>query len=645
MLCLMLAAVPIPPYHAMPPPPPPQRPPTPLRDEVQDEVEVTRIEKDRVIFEDKGLVFRELTYAHVYTHVDFNRVVSEFNLIVNSLNDAHDKVLVAGKLKSSNGKATAEKIDTFVNTSFFQIKEQLSDAQDEMSLLCELIACEESIDDPMELLPRNASRKKRQIDVALGIVSVGLSIYNLAETQALKQELFSEEKEVNHIAHELAAQQQVIAALEKHMEVVDRELHALSEQETRVQFEQSVSLISAFLFRAAERLLWFSRSITTIVLEKKLGPRIFEVRALQKAIQALEGEAKVKGMTLVSTCINDVVQESVSFVAEKGIIYFMLHLPVGVGEALRLYRYVSVPFLQPDGKAVRIPSNIDLIAVNRQLDQMLELTLNELKSCIKRGANHLCKKGVVRKDITNSCLGALFMGHGPQAVDRCTISVLNLTHELMIQTGERSVILFVPPEISAVHVYVTCGNLEPRQFTVTGSNKVKVAHGCSISTTFWAFQASIGAPVESAFSSRPLLEFKMPLLREENLTSTVEIEDWIPEERENPTNLRPIPHHPHYGYVGLLSVGLFLFTLILAAAGYVVFRIKRADWRRSRGRRTGGRDGQTGKEAPEASAAGFKPLGSQTRVLKEEEVQLHPHGLPDNDTEATVLDSELESGV
>ena len=602
MLAITVSAAPLPPKARpraeVPPLPPP--PPSPQQ---QVEVKHTNTSEYLQTFEVKGLLYREIAYAHVYTHIDLNRVIKEYNAIVQSLEDAHKRVLLAGNLKSTNGKTPIDKINTFVNTSFYQLKEQVQDAQDELGMLCEMIACVERIEDPM--LPKNASRKKRQVEAALGVVSVGLSIYTLAETEALKLELFSEAKEVDHLGHQLAAQEKVLSALEGHMVVVDRELHALAEQETRVQFEQSISLISAFLYRATERLLWFSRSLTSVVIEKRLGPRIFEVRALQRAVQDLEGKAKEKGMVLVSTRINDVTREHVSFVARRGIIYFMLHLPLGVGEALKLYRYVSVPFLLTDGKAARISSTVKLIAVNRQLDQKLELRLDELKSCIKRGANHLCKKGVVQKDITNSCLGALFMGQGKLAVDLCNINILNLTREVMVQTGDRTVVILTPPKKPPVHVYIACGDLDAKSFAITGSFEITVGHGCSISTAAWAFQASIGAPVQTAFTTRPLLEFKVPM-EGSNLTNALEIEDFNPSKKPGePKRKKSRDYAPKGGFIGsLMLAALVLFSLILAAAGYVIFRIKRADWKRRQAR--GRPSHRQGPEETEAATSRFK---------------------------------------
>ena len=543
----------------------------------EQEAKVLKIMRNSSSFIEMGQVYRGYDYGHVYALVDINDVVQQFNKLIKKLDEAQIEVLQNGRLNSSNGRATQEKISSFVNTSFFQLFSQVKDMEDQLQMLCQLIACSEEVEDSK----MHPSRAKRQLGDVLGVISVGLSIYNLAETEALKQSLFSEEKRVDFLADQLEEQHLAINAVEKHVGIIDKELKALVDWETRLQFEQAVSVISAFLYRTTEQLLQYTEAVLSIILEKKLRPRIFDIQHLQRSIGTLSQLAEKKKLTLISTRINDVIDESVSFTASKGLVYFMLHLPVGAGEPLELYRYVKSPIALSSGKAVFIENDKEAIAVNRELGEKVEFAVGELKHCLKRRAIHLCKKGVVSKDISGSCLGALFMGQGPNAARLCTVKPLNLTHEYLSQRDERTVMFFTPENHPPVHVYITCGGKDAQQFALQGCYEIEVKHGCVLSTPFWVYMASIGARLDTTFTVRPLLQFNISM-DDLYYKPIGEIERYS--KSRNSTKRGRLHHHTQtHSLIAFAIAGFLMFALTFTAAAYVIWRIKRADKTREKG--------------------------------------------------------------
>ena len=132
-----------------------------------------------------------------------------------------------------------------------------------------------------------------------------------------------------------------------------------------------------------------------------------------------------KKSTLVPSCPSDLFQLELSYLFDGAKAVFILHVPtVPKGALLRLIRFYSFPLVYQDTVFLPAPEN-DIIALSDNQELIsLEINNSDLMDCHQSNQFYVCKKhGILRRQLSFTCLGALYAQKWEQAMTLCSMEV------------------------------------------------------------------------------------------------------------------------------------------------------------------------------------------------------------------------------
>jgi hypothetical protein len=183
-------------------------------------------------------------------------------------------------------------------------------------------------------------------------------------------------------------------------------------------------------------------------------------------------------MELLITKPSDLLQIEVSYLHGNGNLTLVIHAPmVTADNKLNLYQYIPFPLSHSLGANVSITPllNKDLIAVGKQ-HQYKILGQTDLAACTKMGQNFLCEgRSVLRTDMDDSCIGALFLHHLPGVLKHCQYQ-LGQTREHVFQTGPTQWLVSTPEKFSTV---MQCEK-EHETIFINPVSSISVKPGCKL---------------------------------------------------------------------------------------------------------------------------------------------------------------------
>ena len=589
-------------------------------------------------FKTLGRLWAARDFAQIYSRIDYNQALLDYNHLVQQLDMAHERAI---STRNFQGIALV-----VLNTTFIELHEQLGSAATALRFTCSLIKCKGEIQKSKVVLfsadqketheSKNSllhhSRKKRQAAAAAAAgaaVVAGLSIYTLEEVKALKQDLLAQRENENLIAERLTEHQTILHNLGTQMTELVTQLKSFHRWADKVEFKLGVTIVTAYLSRIIDKFERWSAAVNRIFIDQKFDPLFFSPDHISKALASIKDKAEKRGLHPLSTELVDLLKESVSFEAHEGFIFFAIHIPLGRGTPLNLYRWISTPLALADGSTVLIDIKDPLIAINPRLTERLELSEAKLSSCLKRGKNYLCNQGLTTKHVENSCLGSLFVGKLENLRALCKFSLLSKPHESVTQTGGNSVIVFSPPK-TFTSIFITCTDRpkESKQIAARDHMTIDIPPDCVLSSPNYIFLPEKTYSISSVFVQRPLFEFTF------NLTD-------IPFDRTllqsfntvvTPVNLPPLKLHSisstqDHANLGLTILIAVILCITISALAYSLYKFGLFEQR------------QRAAKAPEAklsdtdiplSADGVPgavgPDGPSSRDIKELRIRLLDNG-------------------
>ena len=562
-----------------------------------------------VSFERIGRLYAGSDYGHIFAVVDLNEVVATVNKLTVSLDDSQDKVLMMQS--ELRGR---DQVAGYVNASFSRLREELSEVGHDLGYICLVVACRQRLvpsryEEAAHEVPKSGKaklklklpawmqptftfgkvRKARQAAFALGLISAGVSIYNTYEIEMMKGRLSAVEHQTELISAELMKEEHVVNDLVDHVQAVEEDLLHVHEWQRKVEFELGFARLTATLGAAARKARRYVDAAVEVVLHKEANLRFFDVARLRAAVDEISSKARDSGFAPVSSSLNDVAAGHVSFQADEGKIFFMLHVALGRLPAMNLYKYIDAPILLEKGKAVTVDVENRHIALDPNLSERVELTGEELQHCVKIGDAFLCKTGISSKSIASTCLGALYTGAASGIRKLCSFRPLRSVHETVTQVAPRVITIYTPPPAST-SIYVTCRSQPPQQLLTEEYVELTLPADCTAVTSHFVFRPELSLHLEERFVAKPLV---LPEVTAELLEQAFGSVDQIDEDEARLQGLSGLSHlngtvdltsfHPiHTAFFSVTGVILLMVVFVAALLAYIAFRVYRERVRRKR---------------------------------------------------------------
>ena len=231
---------------------------------------------------------------------------------------------------------------------------------------------------------------------------------------------------------------------------------------------------------------------------------------------AVHEEAKVMGFTPLTTKVVDYFQIEVTYMRSGKDIVLIVHVPcTKTAELLTIHRYLPFPIPLPilpkshdmtiaqslstskftessldqlfdqndlDYKqapeALFITSDSDLIAIGKDNNYQI-LSPTQLAGCVQKNHVYICDKHhVTRNDLSESCLGSLFLRIESGVRTYCKFE-RKPVQELVYQLTATDHLIFSPIPQSPV---ITCVNGSNERIDLGRTSKIHLAAGCQLKT-------------------------------------------------------------------------------------------------------------------------------------------------------------------
>lgn len=577
--------------------------PDPLTEQVE---QVRR----NVTFIARGQLHVGVERAHLGILLDLKDAVNQYSEIRKAVDKSHELTLKMGIMQLQQ--------ERFMNFSYARLGSGLEHTRSALEFACDLVDCDLEIptssqtvspqqmsaqSDNRELdrtllilnynrhfkldhmkVHESPNREKRQVGIILGGAALGLSIYNLAETQQLKADLFEQSKKTDRVAALLNREHYVIKQNSVHINHLNKGLEEIQSSLNRevllTQFQTATSYMD-FVLRDLNQ--WIE-SFTDAVLHRSLNPRIFPVPTIKLAIKDIKERASKLQLIPRSLELSDILREPVSSVSLGTKVYLMIHILLTKPNEFYLYEYVNIPLLLADGKTVKIYPPKTFIAVNTHLTEFMQFSPSELDKCDRTENAYLCEGSLVEKSIMNSCIGGLYIGFQETIAKFCPFEIYNPTKEVIVQVGTRSVVIFIP-EKTHLAAFLVCTNHSSTQVKAVSHARIDIPQDCTLTTNNYEFEPMRSSHIKDIYVSKSLQQFDLSI---SNIT--LKIGNWTPLQSVTPIPdseyehlTSPQIHHPVF--ISVFVCSSIIATVSVAAAVYLFVRIKRADRRRRATRR------------------------------------------------------------
>ena len=471
-----------------------------------------------VTFKAMGSIFPCLSFAHMYTFINFTKSVHRYNVFV--------------KIFDREIQKTHQTLDSFnitdFNSTLSMLISKLATAYEYVSFVAFLIdspikvtkskyelhlSDPPSLSDYMYLDPTKwgLPREKRQAFLGgLAVATVGLGLFGLFNSHELlylKNQLANENRKLNLVVSRLEETDSILANQERRIYTIRSTVNSLiaasEATEARVRLDELVVHLSL----AMDEIISHSEALTFMLQNKRLHPRFFLQESLTKAFDEVKSSAKSHNLVLVNERAAEVIFEPASYHVYAGEIFFAVHLALHFKQKYSLFRYVNVPIVLQSGQAAKLPSSYDtLLAVNSVLNEHLVLSDLELRDCLAKEKGYICPSMPVRRSLHSSCLGALYLGDSEAMRLHCKYVGLDPYSEIISVIDGQSLVAYAPPH-SQLPAYVTCPSTNSStQLMIVDHEILKLGEDCNIIFPHYLFRSNKQLEIRSTFVSRKLIE-------------------------------------------------------------------------------------------------------------------------------------------
>lgn len=397
-------------------------------------------------------------------------------------------------------------------------------------------------------------RQKRQlfvgIGMALGLISMGTSIYSATEVTKLHHELTNLQTDFQHVAHKLEEEAHTINKLTKNLETVKATCQiVLGKVDVEMKHISALTnvlgLITMVNTLCAELNAW-GRGLE-LLTNGKLHPALVEHRRLRQAISHIEEKARLAGRRLLHDNGNGIFKAPVSYLAtEDGKIIFIVHIALVDQSPMELFEYLSTP-VSAKNLYLEITANKKVFATDDRGQAGIEMTQEDLLRCKTEerhnGKTFICTNAnLIRNDIRKTCMGAIFFGHEDEIELRCDHTLAREINEDVRQIATNEILIFSKENSTIIE---KCKNGTTYQTVMKGLVRKATKPGCEITTREFSFKSQVDIETEENFIRREVETTKfgflesrtdekiqraveaLKQLKEPERIRTDDIEEWI----------------------------------------------------------------------------------------------------------------------
>jgi len=375
----------------------------------------------------------------------------------------------------------------------------------------------ESVDPPTTSKPSGhpSSRSKR---VALlpfvaggalltGVLGTFLGMYSAAEIVALKNSINSIKTQQNLLVQITNDHERMLQGLTKAMAAMTDVVEALLAHNPTLLYAQLSEQIELLDDRITHTVAAIQQ-----LQHRRLSVDFLGVEGLSLLHNHVTKLAKHQGYELLPTHLSDYFQLETSYIRHNEDIVILIHVPCILKEnLLKIYRFVPYPFPiettltnlnltigenlflarntptnstpvdldsipSIQAQALFVQPEAEFLAVGRD-NKFKILTDSEFRMCDKRSKTFLCEQHqVLRTDMKDSCLGALFLRDKPGIISNCRFK-RKLLRETVYQLSPTDHLVYTPVPFTA---QIQCRNGSHHPLFLAKNTRIHISQGCSV---------------------------------------------------------------------------------------------------------------------------------------------------------------------
>lgn len=442
-------------------------------------------------FRKLGLYASQLSFAHIHTHIDLRKMISEHQELTLYLEE-NEKAENYGRL----------------HHIVQMLRKQLDISSTTLQRL------------HLAFFGKESHRDKRQALAALsmgfGIFGLGTSIYNTVEIGKLQGEMAKTQQEVSLIIEKMDAENEAVNKLSTSVMTLKQTCQKVIEisKDNRIHVDHLFTL-SLMVNEHNTKLLEVARGLESL-LHGRLDPSLVNTLSLEEIMKSLNGKAAEQGLKLLHREISMVFKSPITYVAlENGLIDIIVHIPLVKQDPIELYEYIPIP-IKIGNLIMTVESQKEVLAMDKNGNLGLELSKVDLIQCqienTHDGKVYLCpNSNLVRNNVRSTCLGSLMSGRMETIRDRChhLVEQSNLSEEFAKQISQDTIIMYIQENDTA---QLVCRNGSRSAKLSMGLHRIVVSPGCQMISESFVFAPQVEVDISSSF-----MEQRINFVREELL--------------------------------------------------------------------------------------------------------------------------------
>lgn len=442
-------------------------------------------------FRKLGLYASQLSFAHIHTHIDLRKMISEHQELTLYLEE-NEKAENYGRL----------------HHIVQMLRKQLDISSTTLQRL------------HLAFFGKESHRDKRQALAALsmgfGIFGLGTSIYNTVEIGKLQGEMAKTQQEVSLIIEKMDAENEAVNKLSTSVMTLKQTCQKVIEisKDNRIHVDHLFTL-SLMVNEHNTKLLEVARGLESL-LHGRLDPSLVNTLSLEEIMKSLNEKAAEQGLKLLHREISMVFKSPITYVAlENGLIDIIVHIPLVKQDPIELYEYVPIP-IKIGNLIMTVESQKEVLAMDKNGNLGLELSKVDLIQCqienTHDGKVYLCpNSNLVRNNVRSTCLGSLMSGRMETIRDRChhLVEQSNLSEEFAKQISQDTIIMYIQENDTA---QLVCRNGSRSAKLSMGLHRIVVSPGCQMISESFVFAPQVEVDISSSF-----MEQRINFVREELL--------------------------------------------------------------------------------------------------------------------------------
>ena len=440
----------------------------------------------------------------------------------------------------------------------------------------------DSFKEIIDEIPNDRRRTKRFFGLLVALGAMSLGILNRAELMSLHASVSTIATQQNHIIdilqeHEVSIHkvkhdmQIIIAGLEKVMNTVD-ENHALTiihEGELQIIMAMSeIRWILVCIQHGMERLL-----------SKRLPICFLEPHQMKKSLEKLQQKAQNENMEVLSLKAMAMLEFETSIIIIKGTINVYIHVPLWMtNQQLELMKFKNVPIQATENMTLNVINEEKYLAIGKDNTYA---TLNNLefdKLQEYDGRVFTSSSIILNKDITNSCIGAIFRQNLTALKERCHIKINKRKETLTPISGDSYILQTTKPQTISMECKTRI-----KHVAISREETIHLKQGCKIETEEHIIFAGKNINEEEKVHKWPI-HWEVTNLFDLKAKEFEELVKELDLMKERPTTIRNLkqiilakssyPSHQQQNIYLSIFLGI-LVMLILVMLGYLAMRYRR----------------------------------------------------------------------